>query len=290
MANPWTSEGPRIVGSSWSLAGTIGCRLNSIILKRCSPPDAGSAGRRAQGSCEGIGRADYSLQARVAPTSYIDGAGLADNPKGPLFRTIGRQIGRPLTRRLLPQANAYRMICRRAAAAGIATKLGNYSFRTTGITAHLPRWAEAVGSRAEADLQVRAAQQPLRSSSPVQRAGSAVRLPARRSVHRHFAAARDGRSWCARGIGCRRLWSNGRSKAAGHIGEGTDSGGHHHSRNTVVSRPLSTKNSPHLHIHRPALSQCRSRPNCDSGNGDSGEGRVQDAAAGMVASTPASSR
>jgi integrase/recombinase XerC len=29
------------------------------------------------------------------------------------------------------------MIRRRAAAAGIATKLGNHSFRTTGITAHL---------------------------------------------------------------------------------------------------------------------------------------------------------
>jgi len=37
----------------------------------------------------------------------------------------------------LPQANAYAMIGRRAAAAGIATKLGNHSFRATGITAYL---------------------------------------------------------------------------------------------------------------------------------------------------------
>ena len=38
---------------------------------------------------------------------------------------------------MLPQANAYAMIRLRAAAAGIATKLGNHSFRATGITAYL---------------------------------------------------------------------------------------------------------------------------------------------------------
>jgi integrase len=38
---------------------------------------------------------------------------------------------------VLPQANAYAMIRRRAAAAGIGTKLGNHSFRATGITAYL---------------------------------------------------------------------------------------------------------------------------------------------------------
>jgi integrase/recombinase XerC len=69
-------------------------------------------------------------------TAYLDGAGLRDDPKGPLFRTIGRGTGK-LTRTVLPQANAYAMIRRRAAAAGINTKLGNHSFRATGITAHL---------------------------------------------------------------------------------------------------------------------------------------------------------
>jgi hypothetical protein len=38
---------------------------------------------------------------------------------------------------VLPQANAYAMIGRRAGAAGVATKLGNHSFRTTRVTAHL---------------------------------------------------------------------------------------------------------------------------------------------------------
>jgi site-specific recombinase XerD len=70
-------------------------------------------------------------------TAYIEGASIAEDPKGPLFRTIGRDTGRPLTRTPLPQANAYAMIGRRAAAAGIATKLGNHSFRATGITAYL---------------------------------------------------------------------------------------------------------------------------------------------------------
>jgi site-specific recombinase XerC len=69
-------------------------------------------------------------------TGYLDGAGLRGDPKGPLFRTIGRGTGK-LTHTVLPQANAYAMIGRRATAAGIATKLGNHSFRATGITAYL---------------------------------------------------------------------------------------------------------------------------------------------------------
>jgi integrase len=35
------------------------------------------------------------------------------------------------------QQDAYRMIQRRAAAAGIKTKIGNHTFRATGITAYL---------------------------------------------------------------------------------------------------------------------------------------------------------
>jgi integrase/recombinase XerC len=68
--------------------------------------------------------------------AYIDGCGLAGDPKGPLFRTIGRGTA-ALTTTLLPQANAYAMIRRRAAAADIETKIGNHTFRATGITAYL---------------------------------------------------------------------------------------------------------------------------------------------------------
>jgi len=69
-------------------------------------------------------------------TAYLDGAALRDDPKGPLFRTIGRGTGK-LTRTPLPQSNAWAMIERRRSAAGIETKIGNHSFRATGITAYL---------------------------------------------------------------------------------------------------------------------------------------------------------
>ena len=68
--------------------------------------------------------------------AYLDGVGIADDQKGPLFRTIGRGTGQ-LTRTPLPQANAYAMVQRRTTAVGIGTKIGNHSFRATGITAYL---------------------------------------------------------------------------------------------------------------------------------------------------------
>lgn len=69
-------------------------------------------------------------------TAYLEQTGIMADDKGPLFRTIGRGTGR-LTETPLPQANAYAMIRRRATAAGIMTKVGNHSFRATGITAYL---------------------------------------------------------------------------------------------------------------------------------------------------------
>jgi integrase len=68
--------------------------------------------------------------------AYIDGCGLGDDPRGPLFRTIARGTGR-LSESPLPQANAFQMVRRRARVAGIATAIGNHSFRATGITAYL---------------------------------------------------------------------------------------------------------------------------------------------------------
>jgi len=68
--------------------------------------------------------------------AYLDGAGISGDVKGPLFRTIQRGT-RQLSSTPLPQANAYAMVRRRAIAAGIATKIGNHTFRATGITAYL---------------------------------------------------------------------------------------------------------------------------------------------------------
>jgi integrase/recombinase XerD len=42
-----------------------------------------------------------------------------------------------LTRKPLTQPDAYRMVQRRPKAAGIETRIGNHTFRATGITAYL---------------------------------------------------------------------------------------------------------------------------------------------------------
>ena len=68
--------------------------------------------------------------------AYIDGTGIGEDPKGPLFRTIRRGTGQ-LSDTPLPQANTYAMVRRRALAAGIGTRIGNHTFRATGITAYL---------------------------------------------------------------------------------------------------------------------------------------------------------
>ncbi len=68
--------------------------------------------------------------------AYLEQSGLSNDPRAPLFPTIGRGTGK-LTATPLPRNNAYHMVARRAAAAGIMAKIGNHSFRATGITAYL---------------------------------------------------------------------------------------------------------------------------------------------------------
>lgn len=65
---------------------------------------------------------------------YLAAAGIAGDAEGPLFRTTGRKTGQA---HAMWQQDAYRLIQRRAAAAGIATQIGNHTFRATGITAYL---------------------------------------------------------------------------------------------------------------------------------------------------------
>lgn len=68
--------------------------------------------------------------------AYIEAAGIQQDVKGPLFRTIRRGTGQ-LSETRMVQADAYAMIRRRAETAGIQTRVGNHSFRATGITAYL---------------------------------------------------------------------------------------------------------------------------------------------------------
>jgi site-specific recombinase XerD len=65
---------------------------------------------------------------------YIAAAGIAGDLDGPLFRTTGRKTG---TQHPMWQQDAYRMIQRRAVDASIKTRIGNHTFRATGITAYL---------------------------------------------------------------------------------------------------------------------------------------------------------
>jgi site-specific recombinase XerD len=67
---------------------------------------------------------------------YIAAAGIAGDPNGPLFRTAAGKTGL-LTRNAMWQQDAYRMIQRRADATGIKTRIGNHTFRATGITSYL---------------------------------------------------------------------------------------------------------------------------------------------------------
>jgi integrase len=69
--------------------------------------------------------------------AYIDAAGIAEDRKGFLFRTSPRHTATVLTEQPMMQADAWRMIRRRAAVAGIHAPIGNHTFRATGITAYL---------------------------------------------------------------------------------------------------------------------------------------------------------
>jgi site-specific recombinase XerD len=67
--------------------------------------------------------------------AYIEAAGIADDKRGPLFRTLGRD--RQLTARSMTRTDILRMIKRRAAAAGLPDSTCCHTFRATGITAYL---------------------------------------------------------------------------------------------------------------------------------------------------------
>ncbi len=69
--------------------------------------------------------------------AYIEGAGIAGDRGGFLFRAAKGRDGNALSERPMAQPDAWRMVRRRAAAAGIAAPIGCHSFRATGITAFL---------------------------------------------------------------------------------------------------------------------------------------------------------
>ena len=68
--------------------------------------------------------------------AYIQKANIAAEKKRAIFRTTRGQTRR-LTKRRMTAGDAWRMIRRRAADAGINTRIGCHSFRATGITNYL---------------------------------------------------------------------------------------------------------------------------------------------------------
>lgn len=86
--------------------------------------------------------------------AYIAAAGIADDPKAYLFRST-RGRSRQLTSNPLAQSDVYRMIRRKALAAGIRTRVGNHTFRATGITQYLRN-----GGRRELAQQMAAHESP----------------------------------------------------------------------------------------------------------------------------------
>jgi integrase/recombinase XerD len=95
-------------------------------------------GRRGRVRLHEKGGVEHEAQCHHNLETYLDeyiaAAGIAGDRDGPLFRTTGRLTG---TQHRLTQPDAFRMIRRRARAAGIKTEIGNHSMRATGITAYL---------------------------------------------------------------------------------------------------------------------------------------------------------
>jgi len=95
---------------------------------------------------------NHNLEAYL--DAYINAAGIGSDLKGYLFRST-RGKTRRLTTNPLFQADVYRMIRRRAMMAGIKTRIGNHTFRATGITQYLRN-----GGRRELAQQMAAHESP----------------------------------------------------------------------------------------------------------------------------------
>lgn len=78
--------------------------------------------------------AHHNLEAYL--DEYIEAAGIAQNRKGPLFRSAQGKI-RQLTPHALTRTDVLRMIKRRAKDASLSDRISCHTFRATGITAYL---------------------------------------------------------------------------------------------------------------------------------------------------------
>jgi hypothetical protein len=103
----WTSASGRLQGGKPFARGALYLMLQNRIYRG----EASACRRlREKGGKRHAMPCHHNLEEYL--TAYLDGAELRGDPKGPLFRTIGRGTAK-LTQTVLPQANAYAMIRRR---------------------------------------------------------------------------------------------------------------------------------------------------------------------------------
>ena len=100
---------------------------------------------------------------------YLDAAGIRGQGKTPLFRSALGRTGN-LTERAMHRIDAYQMVRRRTAEAGLNGKLGCHVFRATGITAYM----EAGGTLENA--QAMAAHESPRTTKLYDRTGDQITL------------------------------------------------------------------------------------------------------------------
>ena len=118
--------------------------------RKCSPPIEPPCGwRRERRVCPGKrwwlrlhekGSKHHEMPVHHTLEEYLDtyirSAEIGGDKKGPLFRSALAKNGK-LSDQPLDRVRAFRMIQQRAKAAGIATQIGNHTFRATGITIYL---------------------------------------------------------------------------------------------------------------------------------------------------------
>ena len=136
------SEEPSLVGlRDRALIGAMVytfARVNAVLQMKVR--DYFVQGRRGWVRLHEKGGKEHEVPCHHSLEQYLDeyiaAAGIAGDLDGPLFRTAAGRTGL-LTGNPLWQQDAYRMIQRRAKTAGIQTRIGNHTFRATGITAYL---------------------------------------------------------------------------------------------------------------------------------------------------------
>ena len=113
-------------------------RVSAVVHMKVS--DYRQDGKKFQVSLHEKGGKFHRLPVHHKAEEYIDeyleAAGIGEDKKSPLWRSADGKSGR-LTEKAMSRIDVFKMIKRRAKAAGVALDIGCHTFRATGITAYL---------------------------------------------------------------------------------------------------------------------------------------------------------